>query len=120
MPKEDDLVVARIEDMFRFNKDKINESTSPSRRRNSSNNISGAPNGTFKNISTKESALHEEAVNTYMNYRVDNRTIDRVLNRLACNLPLYHHGANRSMRREDSELSTISTAGISSKIKNVW
>jgi hypothetical protein len=120
VPKEDDLVVARIEDMFRFNKEKINESTSPSRRRNSSNNISGAPNGTFKNISTKESALHEEAVNTYMNYRVDNRTIDRVLNRLACNLPLYHHGANRSMRREDSELSTISTAGISSKIKNVW
>ncbi len=102
----------------------LQEATAPSspppRRQNSSKYISGAPIGSFQNISTKENAAHDEVVDTYMDYRMDKKTIEKVLHRVPCNLPLYHHGSNNDMRRQDSELSTVSTGGISSKIKNVW
>jgi hypothetical protein len=88
--------------------------------------IQGSELGTFKNISSKENATHSEVVNTYISYRCDKRSIDMILSRLNCSIPLYHH-RNDVLVRTASELSAASghstdaeTAKISRKIKHVW
>lgn len=88
--------------------------------------IQGLELGTFQNISSQDSALHPEVVNTYMAYRCDQKSIAMILSRLKCSIPLYHHGSN-VLGRTTSEISATSghsadteTVKISSKIKHVW
>jgi len=88
--------------------------------------INGPALGTFQNISTKENTMHEEVINTYMNYRADKRSIDMIISRIACSIPLYHQ--SKGMQSLDSEASLAAmsqnteaeAAKVSSKIKHVW
>ena len=79
--------------------------------------------GTFQNISSKENALHPEVVNTYMAHRCDPRSVEMILSRLKCNIPLYHD-ENSELSQANSGLSATSSdsevAKVSSKIKHVW
>jgi hypothetical protein len=79
--------------------------------------------GTFQNISSKENALHPEVVNTYMAHRCDPRSVEMILSRLKCNIPLYHD-ENSELSQANSGLSAASSdsevAKVSSKIKHVW
>mmetsp|Transcript_24846 Transcript_24846/g.36814 ORF Transcript_24846/g.36814 Transcript_24846/m.36814 type:complete len:574 (+) Transcript_24846:111-1832(+) len=78
--------------------------------------------GTFQNISSKDNALHPEVVNTYTTHRCDPRSVDMILSRIKCSIPLYHD-ENSAVSRANSGLSAASSdndvAKVSNKIKHV-
>jgi hypothetical protein len=70
--------------------------------------ITGPINGTFSNITSAQMSENHEIVETYNRFRVFERSVDMVLNRVATSVPLYHWKGNQSMHH--GHLNTSSSS----------
>ena len=80
---------------------------------NKNNCISGPANGTFLNITSKQTLSEKsEIADTYYKLRAYDKCIDMVLNQVPTSIPLYHSKDNNVSKLSDSKM-TESEASIS-------
>ncbi len=75
--------------VFDFEKEE-NKSKKPPMKSKRVNWINGPALGTYLNVSTASNAVHPELAHTYSTFRADKPSIDMVLSRVKCSVPLYH------------------------------
>ena len=91
--------------------------------------LSGPKIGSFQNIASEEDVIHRELIDTYNDYRCDDRGIDVILKQLQTSIPMHHQKHNDKMKLETST-SSVSTSSVmssdtgksklSEEVKHVW
>lgn len=72
-------------------------------RKGAQKKCSGPTLGSFLNISTNKDLVHYEVLDTYMNFRADEFTIN-IFRQMHCSVPLYHHPCESNYKKNVEEI----------------